>query len=90
MITIHIKFCSMTENKPFRIKLTDGDNKLTVDAHRYDYRQAAYQFIEKYWPDCHILNFGQLPNKNSQYVALAAANDIEAKKKAGLRYSNYF
>tara|TARA_R110001592_G_scaffold354827_1_gene654813 strand:+ start:363 stop:596 length:234 start_codon:yes stop_codon:yes gene_type:complete len=72
MITVHIKYISATDNKPLRIKLTDGDNKLMVDANRYDYQQAALQFIEKYWPDCQILNFGQLPNKDSEYVALAA------------------
>ena len=72
MITVHIKYLSATNHKPFRIKLTDGENKLTVDSSRYDYQQAAYQFINKYWPDCEILNFGQLPNKDSEYVALAA------------------
>ena len=72
MITVHIKYLSATNHKPFRIKLTDGENKLTVESSRYTHQEAASEFISKYWPDCQILNFGQLPNKDSAYVALAA------------------
>jgi len=75
MITVHIKYLSATDHKPFRIKLTDGQNKLTLDSNNHTYREAAEKFISKYWPDCEVLNFGQLPNKDSEYVALAARQE---------------
>tara|TARA_R110000751_G_C13554002_1_gene456665 strand:+ start:394 stop:660 length:267 start_codon:yes stop_codon:yes gene_type:complete len=70
MITLQIRYLSWTDHKPTRWKVIDGQSSLIVGANSHTYQQAATIFINKYWPDCQILNFGQLPN--GDMIALAA------------------
>ena len=74
MITLQIRYLNWTDHKPTRWKVIDGQNSLIVGANSHTYQQAATIFIDKYWPDCQILNFGQLPN-GGDMVALAARDN---------------
>lgn len=70
MITLQIKYLGA----PQRWKVIDGvhPNLMVSDV---EYAGAAERFIQKYWPDCTIRAFGQLPTGDRDNVALASYDE---------------
>jgi hypothetical protein len=76
MITLEIRYLGC----PQQWKVIDGVHPNLLVAN-VDHREAAERFIEKYWPECTICAFGQMPTGKKHSIALAYFDEEKREEK---------